>query len=104
MAFVVATRTAEIGLRMAIGATTAQILRGVVSQGMRLVAIGLAIGAAISLGVARIAAGMLAGLSPSDPVAFVGAAAILTVVGLAACYVPARRASAVDPMIALRRL
>ena len=104
MAFVVATRTAEIGLRMAIGATTAQILRGVVSQGMRLVAIGLAIGAAISLGVARIAAGMLAGLSPSDPVAFVGAASILTVVGLVACYVPARRASAVDPMIALRRL
>jgi predicted permease len=104
MAFVVATRTAEIGLRMAIGATTAQVLRGVLTQGMKLVVIGVAIGAAISLALARLAIGMLAGLSPSDPVTFVGTAAILMVVGLAACYVPARRASAVDPMIALRRL
>jgi predicted lysophospholipase L1 biosynthesis ABC-type transport system permease subunit len=104
MAFVVATRTPEIGLRKAIGATTAQILRGVLSQGLRLVAIGLAIGAAISLGVAQVAVGMLAGLSPADPVTFIGAAVILMAAGLAACYVPARRASAVDPMTALRRL
>ena len=64
MAFVVATRTSEIGLRMAIGATTSQMLRGVLSQGMKLVGIGLVIGAAIALAVARLAAGMLAGLSP----------------------------------------
>jgi predicted permease len=104
MAFVVATRTSEIGLRMAVGATTTQILRGVLGQGLKLVAIGLVIGTAISLGVAQLAAGILAGLSPSDPVTFVGTAVILTSVALAACYVPARRASAVDPMVALRRL
>jgi predicted permease len=104
MAFVVATRTSEIGVRMAIGATAAQVLRGVLAQGMRLVAIGLVIGAAISLAVARLAVGILAGLSPADPMAFLGTAAILTLVGLAASYIPARRAAGVDPMVALRRL
>ena len=104
MAFVVATRTSEIGLRMAVGATATQILRGVLRQGMKLVGVGLVIGTAISLAVAQLAAGMLAGLSPADPVTFVGTAVILTAVGLAACYFPARRASAVDPMVALRRL
>ena len=104
MAFVVATRTSEIGLRMAIGATTTHILSGVLSQGMKLVGIGLVIGTMISLAVARLAVGMLAGLSPADPVAFAGTAALLLLVGAAACYIPARRASAVDPMVALRRL
>jgi len=104
MAFVVATRTSEIGLRMAVGATTAQILRGVLSQGMKLVGIGLAIGSVISLLLARVAVGMLAGLSPADPVAFVGTAALLLLVGASACYAPAKRASVVDPIIALRRL
>jgi ABC-type antimicrobial peptide transport system permease subunit len=104
MAFVVATRTSEIGLRMAVGATSTQILRGVLRQGMKLVGAGLLIGTAISLAVAQLAVGILAGLAPSDPVTFVGTAVILTAVGLAACYFPARRASAVDPMVALRRL
>jgi predicted permease len=104
MAFVIATRTSEIGVRMAMGATTTLILRGVLVQGMKLVAIGLAIGGAIALVVARVAAGMLAGLSPADPVAFVGTATLLIAVGLAACYIPARRAASVDPMVALRRL
>ena len=104
MAFVVATRTSEIGVRMAIGATAAQILRGVLTQGVKLVGVGIAIGAAISLAAAQLAVGMLAGLSPADPITFVGTAVILMAVGLAACYVPARRASAVDPMVALRRL
>ena len=104
MAFVVATRTSEIGVRMAIGATATQILRGVLTQGMKLVGVGIAIGAAISLAAAQLAVGMLAGLSPGDPITFVGTAVILMAVGLAACYVPARRASAVDPMVALRRL
>jgi ABC-type antimicrobial peptide transport system permease subunit len=58
----------------------------------------------ISLAVARVAAGLLAGLSPADPITFAGTAAILTVVGIGACYLPARRAAAVDPMVALRRL
>src|SRR4029453_12779315 len=104
MAFVVATRTSEIGVRMAMGATTKQILRGVVVQGMKLVGIGLVIGCAIALVVARVAAGMLAGLSPSDPVTFAGTAVILMGVGLVACYIPAHRAASVDPMVALRRL
>jgi putative ABC transport system permease protein len=104
MAFVVATRTAEIGLRIAIGATATQILRGVLGQGLKLVAVGLVIGTAIALGVAQLAVGLLAGLSPADPVTFAGTAVILTSVALAACYIPARRASAVDPMVALRRL
>jgi predicted permease len=104
MAFVVATRTPEIGMRMAIGATGATILRDVLAQGLKLVGIGFAVGAAISLAVARVAVSILAGLSPADPVTFVGTAAILVAVGLAACYIPARRASAVDPMVALRRL
>ena len=104
MAFVVATRTSEIGLRMAIGATTTQILSGVLSQGMKLVGIGLAIGGVMSLAVAHVAVGMLAGLSPTDPLAFGGTAALLLLVGAAACYIPARRASAVDPIVALRRL
>jgi predicted permease len=104
MAFVVATRTSEIGLRMAVGATTRDILRGVFAQGMRLVGIGLVIGTAISLAAARIAAGMLAGLSPADPVTFAGTATLLLLVGAAASYVPARRAASVDPLVALRRL
>ena len=89
---------------MAIGATTTQILSGVLSQGMKLVGIGLAIGGVMSLAVAHVAVGMLAGLSPTDPLAFGGTAALLLLVGAAACYIPARRASAVDPIVALRRL
>jgi predicted permease len=104
MTFVVATRTSEIGLRMAIGATAGNILHAVLSQGMKLVGIGIVIGAAISLGAARIAAGLLAGLSPADPVTFAGTATLLLLVGAAACYTPARRAARVDPIVALRRL
>ncbi len=104
MAFVVATRTPEIGVRMAVGATAAQILGGVLLQGMRLVGIGLAIGTVASLLLARAAVGMLAGLSPADPVAFGGTVGLLVFVGLAACVWPARRAARVDPLVALRRL
>jgi predicted permease len=104
MAFVVATRTPEIGMRMAMGATTSRILRGVLAQGLRLVGAGIAIGTVIALAAARLAIGLLAGLSPADPVTFAGTAMVLAAVGLAACYVPAKRASAVDPMVALRRL
>jgi len=104
MAYVVATRTSEIGVRMALGATKAQILSGVVTQGMRLIVIGLAIGMAISFLIALAARGALAGMSPLDPIAFGGTAALLLLVGIAACYAPARRAATVDPIVALRRL
>ncbi|HLG57730.1 MAG TPA: ABC transporter permease [Vicinamibacterales bacterium] len=104
MAFVVATRTSEIGVRMALGATAAQILGSVLTQGMKLVGTGLAIGTVVSLLLAQAAVGLLAGLSPADPVAFGGTVAVLMFVGLAACLSPARRASRVDPLVALRRL
>ncbi|HEY7190133.1 MAG TPA: ABC transporter permease [Vicinamibacterales bacterium] len=104
MAYVVATRTSEIGLRMALGATRAQIVASVLGQGMKLVAIGLAIGIAIAFLLAQAARGILAGMSPVDPIAFGGTAALLVVVGIAACYAPARKAAGVDPIVALRRL
>ena len=104
LAFVVSNRRAEIGIRMALGATAAQILGGVLAQGMKLVGIGLAAGAIVAFVLARIAVGMLAGLSPADPIAFLGAAALLAAVGLASCAGPALRAARVDPLAALRRL
>jgi len=104
MAYIVATRTSEIGVRIALGATRAQILTRVLGQGMRLVAIGLAIGVAIAFVLAQAARGMLAGMSPVDPIAFGGTMMFLLLVGAAACYVPARRAAGVDPIVALRRL
>jgi putative ABC transport system permease protein len=104
MGYIVATRTSEIGLRMALGATRAQILARVLRQGMTLVAIGLAIGMVIAFLLAQAARAALAGMSPLDPIAFGGTAALLLIVGIAACYSPARRASTVDPIVALRRL
>jgi len=71
---------------------------------MRLVAIGLAIGVVIALLLAQAARGILAGMSPVDPIAFGGTIVLLSLVGAAACYMPARRAASVDPIVALRRL
>jgi putative ABC transport system permease protein len=102
MAFVVSSRTREIGTRMAIGASSAEILRSVLTQGLRLVAIGVAIGAVASWLLARALVAGLAGLSPADPVAFGAATVILMLVGLAACYFPARRAASLNPVEALR--
>lgn len=102
MAFVVSSRTREIGTRMALGAGSGQILRGVLAQGLRLVAAGVAIGALASWLLARALVAGLAGLSPADPVAFGSATVILALVGLAACYFPARRAASLDPVEALR--
>ena len=102
MAFVVSSRTREIGTRVALGAASGDILRGVLVQGLRLVAAGLAIGALVSWLIARLLVAGLAGLSPADPIAYASTAAILLVVGLAACYFPARRAASLSPMVALR--
>jgi putative ABC transport system permease protein len=102
MAHVVSSRTREIGTRMALGAGSGQILRGVLAQGLRLVAVGVAIGALGSWVLGRALVAALAGLSPADPVAFGGATAVLLIVALAASYFPARRAAGLNPVEALR--
>ena len=102
MAFVVSSRTREIGTRVALGAAASQILRAVVAQGLRLVAVGIAIGASLSWLLARALQAGLAGLSPADPIAFGSASLLLLLVGLAACYFPARRAASLNPVEALR--
>jgi predicted permease len=100
--YTVARRTREIGIRMALGASAGDTLRLVVREGAALTAIGAAAGLTLSFLVGKVLAGMLYEVSGSDPVVFLAAPAVLCAVSLAACYVPARRAARVDPMIALR--
>jgi predicted permease len=100
--YTVARRTREIGIRMALGATAGDTLRLVVREGAALTAIGAAAGLALSFLLGKVLAGMLYEVSGSDPLVFLAAPAVLGAVSLAACYVPARRAARVDPMIALR--
>jgi putative ABC transport system permease protein len=102
MAYSVQQRTPEIGLRMALGASPGQVRKMVVSQGMVLALVGVVIGVAASLALARLMASMLFGVKPWDPAAIVIVACVLTLVTFLATYIPARRASRVDPMIALR--
>ncbi len=102
MSFVVAQRTREIGIRMALGAESGNILALFFKQGLRLIAVGILIGLLGGAGVARLLAMILVDLSPFDPLTFGGVSLCLTLVALAATYLPARRATKVAPMIALR--
>jgi len=103
VAYLVARRTREIGIRMALGAGPGDVRAHVLGQGGRLVAAGLAIGLALSLFAARVIAGSVYGVSPLDPVALGGALAVVTLVALSATWIPARRASRLDPVVALRQ-
>ena len=102
MAYSVSRRTQEIGVRMALGATTADVLRLVFSLGLKQLAIGLVIGLAAAFGLTRVLTALLMRISPTDPSTFAGISLLLTAIGLTACWIPARKATRIDPMIALR--
>ncbi|HEX7117859.1 MAG TPA: ABC transporter permease [Longimicrobiales bacterium] len=102
VSYLVAQRTQEVGIRMALGAQAGDVLRMVVGQGARLAGLGVACGLAAALGLTRFLSGMLYGVGAADPVTFVGIGLLLGAVALLASWIPARRATGVDPMVALR--
>jgi predicted permease len=104
ISYSVTQQTLEIGIRMALGATTARVQFGVIFRTMRLALIGIAVGAVVSLAVASLISAMLFNTAPTDPATFAIMVALLTIVAVLAGYIPARRASRVNPMVALRGL
>jgi len=104
ISYLVNERTHEIGIRLALGAARTNILQMVLGQGLRLALIGAAVGIAAALVVSRLIASLLYGVRPTDPLTFAGVAILFIGVALLACYLPARRATKIDPMIALREI
>ena len=102
ISYAVSQRTGEIGLRMALGAQRRDIFRLIIGQGLKLTLAGIGIGAAVSLALTRFLSSLLVGVSPADPLTFTSLILLFSLVSLAACYIPARRATKVDPMVALR--
>jgi ABC-type antimicrobial peptide transport system permease subunit len=102
LSYLVAQRTHEMGIRMALGASRREVLRLVVRNGLRMTFIGLGLGVVASLGLTRLLVGLLFGVKPTDPLTFGVVIALLCCVAFIACYIPARRATRVDPIVALR--
>jgi putative ABC transport system permease protein len=102
LAYVVTQRTPEIGLRVALGADSGSIFAAVARQGMSLAGIGIALGLAASLALSSLLQSLLFDVKPTNPATYLSASVVFTLVALLACYVPARRASKVDPLVALR--
>jgi predicted permease len=102
VSFAAVQRTREIGIRMALGGTTHDVMRLVLKQGVRMVAVGLLVGLLAAWGLTRVMGGLLIGVSPSDPLTYVSVAVLLSAIALAACWIPARRATRIDPGVALR--
>jgi putative ABC transport system permease protein len=102
LSYSVNQQTREIGIRMAMGAQTGRVLKLVVGQGMRLALVGLVLGLVIAFAAMRVLSTLLFGVSAHDPVIFVGVSLVLLAAAILACYIPARRATKVDPMVALR--
>jgi len=102
MAHLVSQRIHEIGIRMALGASPAQVMRMVISYGLKLALLGVGVGALVALGATRVLATELYQVTPTDLPTFVGVAVLVATVAVAACYLPARRGMRVDPLVALR--
>jgi putative ABC transport system permease protein len=102
ISYLASQRTHEIGIRIALGAQRASVLRLVVGEGARMALIGVALGTVAALGLTRLMANQLYGISAHDPLTFGGVALLLAIVAVAACYLPAHRAMSIDPVVALR--